>query len=63
MGKFKIPSIYPTTQKAIRFPNNMIERIEKVIAGKNCTFSAFVLAAVDSALEEVEKEMIDQIKF
>ena len=55
MGKFKIPSIPPTTNKTIRFPNDIIERVEKSIQGKDCNFSAFVIAAVRAALEEVEK--------
>lgn len=38
---FKIPSIPPTTNKTIRFPNDVIEQVESVIQGKDCTFSAF----------------------
>ena len=56
MNKFKIPSIPPTTNKTIRFPNDVIEKVEKAIQGKNCTFSAFVIASVKMALEEVEKD-------
>ena len=56
MGKFKIPSTPPTTNKTIRFPNDVVEAVEKAIQGKNCTFSAFVIAAVRAALEEVESE-------
>ena len=51
MSKFKIPSIPPTTNKTIRFPNDLIDNVEEVIKGKNCTFSAFVIAAVRTALE------------
>ena len=58
MGKFKIPSIPSTTQKAIRFPNDIIERVEKIIVGKDCTFSAFVVAAVYNALDEIEKDLL-----
>lgn len=54
--KFKIPSIPPTTNKTIRFPNDVIERVEKAIQGEDCTFSAFVIAAVRAALEAVEEE-------
>ena len=43
---FKIPSIPPTTNKTIRFPNDLIEEVEQLIEGKDCTFSAFVVAAV-----------------
>ena len=52
MGKFKIPSTPSTTNKTIRFPNDVIEDVENAIKGKECTFSAFVIAAVKAALEE-----------
>lgn len=55
MGKFKIPSVPMTTNKTIRFPNDVIEAVEHVIQGKDCTFSAFVIAAVRAALEELEQ--------
>lgn len=55
MGKFKIPSVPPTTNKTIRFPNDVVEQVEQVIQGKECTFSAFVIAAVRSALEDLEQ--------
>ena len=47
---FKIPRIPPTTNKGIRFPNDVIEQVEEAIRGKDCTFSAFVVAAVRAAL-------------
>ncbi len=56
MEKFKIPSIPPTTNKCIRFPNDVIEHVEKVIKGKNCTFTAFVVEAVRVALKNIEDE-------
>lgn len=56
MGGFKIPCMPSTTQKTIRFPNTTIERVEKAIVGKECSFSAFVVAAVNNALEELEDE-------
>lgn len=56
MGKFVIPSTPPTTNKTIRFPNDVIENVEKAIQGKDCTFSAFVVAAVRAALEELEEQ-------
>lgn len=55
MAKFKIPSIPSTTNKTIRFPNNVIENVEKAIQGKDCTFSAFVIAAVKLALDNIEE--------
>jgi len=55
MPKFKIPSIPPSTSKSIRMPNDVIDRVEKAIVGKDCTFTAFVVAAVRAALEEIEE--------
>ncbi len=56
MKKFKIPSIPPTTNKCIRFPNDIIQQVEKAIEGKNCTFTAFVVEAVRVALENMTEE-------
>lgn len=56
MKKFKIPSIPPTTNKCIRFPNNIIDEVENAIQGKNCTFTAFVVEAVRVALENIKEE-------
>lgn len=56
MKKFKIPSIPPTTNKCIRFPNDIINKVENAIKGKNCTFTAFVVEAVRVALENIEDE-------
>ena len=55
MADFKLPSIPPTTNKTIRFPNDVIEEVEQAIVGKDCTFSAFVIAAVRAALEELKE--------
>ncbi len=54
MGRFQIPSTPPTINKTIRFPSDVVEEVEKAIQGKNCTFSAFVIAAVRTALEDVQ---------
>ena len=56
MGKFKIPTTPPTTNKTIRFPNDVVEEVENIIQGKDCTFSAFVIAAVKAALEDLKSE-------
>lgn len=58
MKKFKIPNIPPTTNKCIRFPNNVIEQVENAIEGKDCTFTAFVIEAVRIALENLEEEQL-----
>lgn len=55
MGKFKIPTQPISTPKCIRFPNKTIERVEKAITGTDCTFSAFVVAATNNALEELNE--------
>lgn len=55
MSKFKIPSIPPTTNKTIRFPNDLAEQAEGEIQGKDCTFSAFVIAAVRMALKDLSE--------
>lgn len=56
MRKFKIPSIPPTTNKCIRFPNDIIEQIEDAIKGTNCTFTAFVIEAVRVALDNLKEQ-------
>ena len=53
MSKFKIPENPPTVNKTIRFPSDVIESVENAIKGKECTFSAFVIAAVRSALDDL----------
>ena len=57
MPQFKIPSIPPTSNKSIRFPNDLIEEIEELIQNKDCTFSAFVVAAVRSVVDELQQEI------
>ncbi|MCI8913563.1 MAG: hypothetical protein HFF38_05470 [Lawsonibacter sp.] len=54
--KFKVPVIPGTTQKNIRFPNDMIEEIELAIRGKGATFSAFVIAATRWALDDLKEQ-------
>ena len=55
MGKFEIPSTPPTVNKTVRFPIDVVEAVEKAIQGKDCSFSAFVIAAVRAALEDLKK--------
>ncbi len=43
-----------TENKTIRFPINLIERIEKTLENQNVTFSSFVLQACEYALENME---------
>lgn len=56
MRKFKIPTIPTTTNKSVRFPDDVIAKVEEAIRGKDCTFSAFVVEAVRWALENLEEE-------
>lgn len=56
MGTFHIPSSPPTVNKAIRFPSDVVAQVEQVIQGKECTFSAFVIAAVRAALEDLDRQ-------
>ena len=53
---FKIPSTPSSTNKSIRFPNDIINNVENAIKGKDCTFSAFVVEAVRVALENLDEE-------
>ena len=45
-----------TENKTIRFPLDLIERIEKAIRGQDTTFSRFVILACEYALKNMEKE-------
>ena len=54
--KFQMPKIPPTTNKSIRFPNDLIAAVEKAICGKDCTFSAFVVEATRVALANLAEE-------
>ncbi|MDE7221179.1 MAG: hypothetical protein K2O45_16440 [Oscillospiraceae bacterium] len=56
MRKFKIPQIYTTTNKTIRFPDDVIAEVEDAIRGTNCNFSAFVIEATRVALENLKEE-------
>ena len=49
----KIPA---TTNKSIRFPNDVIEGVEEAIRGTDCSFSAFVIEATRVALANLAEE-------
>lgn len=53
MNSFKIPIIPSTTQRSIRFPNDLIDDVENAIRGKETTFMAFIVAATRHALDEL----------
>jgi len=54
--KFKIPVVPRTTSKSVRFPNDIIQEVEETIAGKECTFTAFVVEAVRVALKNLHDD-------
>ena len=59
MKKFKIPHMPKTpnsTNKSIRFPNEVIQQVEEAICGTDCSFSAFVIEATRVALENLKEE-------
>lgn len=56
MARFKIPNTPPTTNKCIRFPNDIIEQVEEAVRGENCTFTGFVVEAVRTALATLAEE-------
>lgn len=55
----KIPKIPTSTNKSIRFPNDVIEQVEGAIRGTDCTFSAFVIEAVRVALDNLQEQAED----
>ncbi len=56
MERFKIPKVPMSTNKCIRFPDDIIEQVEKHLAGTGCSFSAFVIEAVRVALKNLEED-------
>ena len=44
-----------TENKTIRFPLELVNKIEKAIQGEDTTFSRFVILACEYALEDLEK--------
>ena len=48
--------------KTVRFPVELINKIEKALVGKNATFSAFVIQACEYALDNMEIEEKKKIK-
>lgn len=55
MNAFKISPKGETDNKTIRFPLELIEKIEKAIVGQDITFSRFVILACKYALNNMEK--------
>lgn len=47
-----------TENKTIRFPIDLINKIEKQLVGKNITFSSFVIQACRYALDNMDKTVV-----
>lgn len=45
-----------TINKTVRFPIEMLSRIDNVMAEKDVSFTGFVLQACEYVLDEIEKE-------
>lgn len=54
MQPFKISPKGETENKTIRFPLELINRIEKALVGQNISFSRFVILACEYALLNME---------
>ena len=53
---FQIPEPTTSSNKSIRFPDELVAQVDQAIQGKGCSFSAFVVAAVRSALESLSEK-------
>lgn len=50
------PDRKETENKTVRFPVELVEKINEAIRGKDVTFSGFVLQACEYALENMETD-------
>lgn len=57
MEKFKIPKTPNSTNKCIRFPNWLIQEVEKVLVQADCNFTTFVVEAVRVAVINANEEL------
>lgn len=53
------PNRKETENKTIRFPINLIEKIEEEIKGEDVSFSKFVIQACEYALTNMKKDKKD----
>lgn len=53
------PNRKETENKTIRFPINLIEKIEEAIKGEDVSFSKFVIQACEYALTNMRKDKKD----
>lgn len=57
---FKI-SKKETDNKTVRFPTDLVARIESAIVGEDITFSRFVILACEYALKSIEKDKKEKV--
>ena len=64
MATFKIPNNIPktptSTNKSVRFPNEIIDQVEEAIRGTTCNFSQFVIEATRVALVNLKEYQENQ---
>ena len=57
---FKI-SKKETDNKTVRFPTDLVARIESAIVGEDITFSRFVILACEYALKSIEEAKKEKV--
>lgn len=57
---FKI-SKKETDNKTVRFPTDLVARIESAIVGEDITFSRFVILACEYALKSIEVDKKEKV--
>ena len=57
---FQIPEPTTSSNKSIRFPDELVAQMEQAIQGTDCTFSAFVIEATRVALENLREQQESQ---
>ena len=57
---FKI-SKKETDNKTVRFPTDLVARIEGAIVGEDITFSRFVILACEYALKSIEEDKKEKV--
>ena len=58
--EFKPEKKKETLNKTIRFPKDLVEKIEEIVALKDSYFSTFVIQACEFAVSEAELEYIKE---
>lgn len=56
-GPFTIEGKSKSSNKTVRFPDELIERLERVSQSKNISFSAVVIQCCEYALANLQEEV------